>query len=165
VIVVADAAVFIAGAEAEEIVTVREVIEELLSRDARLRAEVALSSGRLRLLEPSEAHISRARRAAEKSGDAARLSETDLKLLALALELAERGEEVVIASDDYSVQNLASVLGLRFMPVAEAGIRRRFGWRRVCTGCGRVYPPEHSGECSFCGSAIRLRRKKGRRLR
>ncbi len=159
--VVADAAVFIAGVEGAEFVTVREVIEELRSTDARLRAEVALSSGKLRVLEASEPWVSRVRRAAAESGDAARLSETDIKLLALALELAER-EEVVVMSDDYSVQNLASLLGLRFMPVAEAGIKRRFGWRKVCTGCGRVYPPEHRGECTFCGSEVRLRRKKGR---
>jgi len=163
VIVVADASVFIAGAGAERMVTVRGVLEELSSRDARLRAEVAVSSGRLKVIEPSESHVAKVRRAAKRSGDSARISDTDLRLLALASELAEGGEEVVVMSDDYSVQNLASLLGLRFMPVAEAGIKRRFAWQRVCTGCGRVYPPEHAGKCSFCGSAVKLRRTRERK--
>ncbi|NOZ58051.1 MAG: DNA-binding protein [Euryarchaeota archaeon] len=162
-ILVLDAGAFIAGfdplALQRRAFTVPQVVGEL--RSLSLKVEVAREQGLLTVRSPGREYLQLAARAAERTGDVARLSQADIAVLALALELASAGEEVVLVTDDYALQNVAASLGLRFSPVAELGIRRRFRWYKRCTGCGRRYSAGHPGEsCPVCGSPLKLRRKK-----
>ena len=59
--------------------------------------------------EPSSASLAQVRDAAKGTGDDARLSPTDIEVLALAMEL-----KAVLLTDDYSIQNLARVIGVQY---------------------------------------------------
>ncbi|WP_457614293.1 NOB1 family endonuclease [Methanopyrus sp.] len=109
---VLDTSAFIKGVPPElldgSVYTVPGVIKELKDDFSWVRYEVAS----VRVKEPEDWAIRRARRRAEVTGDLPRLSETDLKVLALAIELMEE-QDVVLVSSDYSVQNVALTLGIR----------------------------------------------------
>ena len=65
-----------------------------------------------------------AKTSASKVGDSHKLSETDLQLLALALELKTEGVAPQIVTDDYSIQNVATQMGIGFLALATFGIKR-----------------------------------------
>ena len=130
----------------EDMVTVPEVLEEVRDESSRLYLEVI----DLRVEEAREEFVERVRRAAEATGDVYKLSETDMKLIAKALELG-----AVIVTDDYAIQNVAKKLGLRFEEIIQRGIEKEFKWIRVCRGCGRKTRYEI---CEVCGSETRLKR-------
>ena len=87
------------------------------------------------------------------TGDDGRLSETDTELLALALQL-----KAEIISDDYSVQNVATILQISFKTALQ-GIRKVIHWTYRCRGCGRYYE-KMEPDCPICGSEVRSVRKK-----
>lgn len=131
--------------------TVPEVIEEVKSEDARLEVETRLSSGELVVLEPSKDSLERIMEEARRSGDLDKLSRTDLKLLALALEMIDLNP--IILTDDYDIQNLAKRLGIPYRPLYKKGIREEIEWLWRCTGCGKIYR-EKLPECDVCGSEL-----------
>lgn len=108
----------------------------------------------IKVSQPTSASLARVREAAKGTGDASRLSRTDTDLLALALELG-----AAVATDDYSMQNLASVLGIRFMPMNMKGITKVVRWNYLCTGCGKVFK-EPQPDCPVCGSPLRTTRRR-----
>ena len=108
----------------------------------------------LTVLSPQAESVEKVREAAESTGDIYRLSETDIDVLALALEL-----NAIILTDDYSIQNLARILDIKYQEGAESGIQEIFEWNYKCTGCSRTYENEPP-ECPVCGSDIKMIRKK-----
>ena len=78
-----------------------------------------------------------------------RLSPTDTEVMALALEL-----EAEVLTDDYSVQNLATYLGIPFRPVGIKAIKEVRRWRWRCIGCGKVFDKEMP-DCPICGSKLK----------
>jgi UPF0271 protein len=118
-----------------------------------------LLAAQLEVSGPSPGNVERVRKAATETGDDARLSEADIEVLALALEL-----ELPILTDDYSIQNLAKHMGLRYIPVGERGITRKIEWTYRCKGCGRYFE-EKLPVCPICGSDIRSSRPPGKRRR
>ena len=98
----------------EEIITVEEVLKEIKDRYSKLH----IIPRNIKIFEPSEESINTVMLAAEKTGDKNRLSFTDVKLLALALERKD-----VIVTDDYDIQNLAAFLGIPFKPFRQRGIK------------------------------------------
>lgn len=153
-----DAGAFLSGftpGNEEEFYTVAEVLEELKGGNARLRAEMSLQEGSLKIIDPPVAE--ELHKIIRETGDAGRLSDTDLKLLSLALFLRGRGCKPVIVSDDYGVQNVAHKLKIDYSPTTEAGIRRFIRWHKVCRGCGKEFPVSYNDSCDVCGSALKRR--------
>jgi UPF0271 protein len=136
--------------------TVKEVLAEAKSSLAKLRGSL------VRVQEPSISSLDEVSKLAKKTGDV--LSETDLKLLALALDLKKEGKVPQILTDDYSIQNLASVLGIEFSGVGEKGIKRVLKWVTFCPFCGKSFPASES-ECKFCGSPLKRKPTKYTRPR
>lgn len=92
------------------------------------------------------------------------LSETDKQLLALAVELKSAARNPQIVTDDYSIQNVATQLGIEFTALATFGIRRLLEWIRYCPACHREYPANYkSNTCEVCGTE--LKRKPRRHLK
>jgi len=133
-----------------DLFTTPEVVAELVDLRAKCRYEALLATG-LTVSGASAGALERARRAAEKSRDIGVLSETDLSVLALALDIGG-----VIYTDDFALQNAAIVLGVGTEPLQQ---RRavRVRWKYRCSGCGRY--ADHEGECMVCGAAIRRTRR------
>ncbi|NTW16943.1 MAG: nucleotide-binding protein, partial [Syntrophaceae bacterium] len=89
--------------------------------------------------------------AAKKTRDTCVISETDCDLLALALDL-----NAVLYTDDFAIQNVAGVLGVRTIPINQRKAKR-IHWKYRCSGCGRYF--DHDGECLICGSIIKRKLK------
>ena len=107
----------------------------------------------LKVMAPRHEFLEKIRRAAEKTGDIARLSDTDMEVLALALELG-----ATIISDDYSIQNVAQSMKIEYRSGVEPGIKKIFNWTFRCTGCGRYFEKKYDS-CEICGSALKTVRK------
>lgn len=107
--------------EVENLYTTEQAIEEVVYGELQVaRLEAMLDSGIIKKITPRQEtlkfieSLSKRRRA--------RLSETDLSILAAAIDLSEKFEEIYIVTDDYQVQNLAIKLGLKFIPLKHPGI-------------------------------------------
>jgi len=139
-----------------ELFTVEEVLEEARSVISRSRLEAGLSSGLLKVSSPSAGSLRRVKRACGRTGNV--ISETDAKLLALALDLG-----AVLLTDDYSLQNAAAILGVEARPVVTEGIREVRLWESFCPACGRAFGPGRR-QCPVCGSPLSRRVRRRRRL-
>ncbi|MEM2913475.1 MAG: hypothetical protein QXR06_03940 [Candidatus Bathyarchaeia archaeon] len=146
-VLVIDTSAFISGfdpsAVNEEAYSVSRVGDELLEGSImKMRFNASIESGRLKLINPSVKCIDIAKEASREVGDIGSLSEADIEVLALAVQLKDRGYEAVVLTDDYSMQNVAEKLELNFTPLANLGIRYHLSWIYYCPACGRKYPPD-----------------------
>jgi UPF0271 protein len=122
-------------------------------RDAR-RYEDWASLG-LEVRQAGPAARARVEEAGARAGTLARLSAADRSLLALALEL---GAEATLVTDDYTMLDVASRLGIRTQTVNQEGIRASLDFRPRCSGCGRWFEaPQKGDECPVCGSPVKPR--------
>jgi len=108
----------------------------------------------LKISHPGADSLRQVKDAAEKTGDLLRLSQTDLEVLALAMEL-----DATILTDDYSIQNLAKYMDIEYKAVGLKGIKKLVKWKLRCTGCGRIWDKEYQ-ECPVCGSPLKTSRSK-----
>ena len=101
---------------------------------------------------PSKKSIDEINIVSTKSGDAARLSDADKEVLALALDLDTEGDkEIVILTDDYSIQNVAHIIGINVETISQKGITKKFKWTYKCSGCGKKFK-ENIKVCPICGA-------------
>ena len=136
-----------------ELVISPGVVSELNKDDMGSRLELLLAT-RIRVSSPSERSLKRIELEAERTGDSRRLSHTDREILALALDL---GYELM--TDDYSVQNIAKVMGIPCRGLDQKGITEIFEWQAKCKGCGKLFPADVH-ECDVCGSETKTKRKR-----
>jgi endoribonuclease Nob1 len=109
----------------------------------------------LKILTPNKKSIHNVKESSLKTGDKGRLSDTDIEILALALELKEKNnDEIIILTDDYSIQNVADSLNIKYETMNQAGITKRFKWVFRCRGCGKIFK-ESIKICPICGSETR----------
>jgi UPF0271 protein len=140
---------------------VREEIRE--NSMAWVRFKIATESRKLKVRLPKKFFLDKVKESAALVGDAFFLSETDLQVLALALELKTNGYSPLIATDDYSIQNVANQTGMKFTSLATFGIRFRLHWVRYCPACHKKYPAEYkSKNCEVCGTELRRKSVKKR---
>lgn len=112
----------------DELFTVEEVETE--ARDFKSRALFALSN--VKVSEPDKKSVKAVEEEAKKSGDIHVLSKTDVKVIALALEM-----DAIVVSDDFDVQNMCEILGLDYRSVSGKKISYEFKRELVCEKCGK----------------------------
>lgn len=143
---------FVPGLADAEQVTVHEVLEEARDLCSKLELETAVLAGKVKVAEPSKNSLAEVRSKVKYTGDV--VSGTDIKLLALALDF--KSEKAELVTDDYAVQNLASMLDVTYRRVAMPGIKEVLRWEAVCPACGRRYPLS-AVKCLTCGSKLERR--------
>jgi len=127
------------------------VINEVRSEEIQVaRTRALLDSGAVAARMPSQDSLREASRVAEEIGEMPRLSSTDLSIIALALDLKESFPEVLLITDDYSVQNVAESLGIEWRGLKYGGIRRGVAWEWVCPLCRRRYARPSGPTCPEC---------------
>ncbi len=95
------------------------------------------------------------------SGDYMRLSATDKDIVFLATKLSNEYEEVVVVTDDYSMQNTLKLMNIRYKSVLTKGIDETVSWKKICKGCKKEYPSDYEyDDCEICGSQIITKRTK-----
>jgi len=151
----------------EEQYTVPQVMDELSPNSiGRLRLRIGVDQGRIKLRTPRSEYVKKVEDYSMKMGDHLRLSSVDKLVLALALELESEGGNVLLLSDDYSVQNVADSLGMEHSSLTTLGIRYRFRWELYCPACHKAYPLDcRLKVCEMCGTKLKRRVKGKSRLR
>ena len=138
-----------------ELFTTDEVLQELRRLKALTPQLTTFLDVKVRLLSPSRASIAAMEAASEGTGDAHRLSPPDIGLLAVAADLG-----ATIVTDDYSIQNLAEVVGVTYEPVLQTAIKEVVHWQYRCSGCARTFE-SWPDPCPVCGSKVRTVRARG----
>jgi UPF0271 protein len=168
--IVLDTSAFVAGFDPfsikEEQYTVPMVKEEITKNTlASFRLRTAIENGKIRVKTPNQTFVEKVKTSAKTVGDAFFLSQTDIQVLALALELKANGFQPLIASDDYSIQNVANQIDIKFISLATFGIRLRLEWIRYCPACHKRYPSEYrSRSCRICGTELKRKPVRKRQL-
>ncbi|EHQ35186.1 NOB1 family endonuclease [Methanoplanus limicola] len=126
------------------------VLSELKDFRSKCRFET-LSQCMVSVESPSAESLALARAGAEKTKDITVLSETDLEVIALAIE-----KKAELATDDFAVSNTAQYLGIEVKPIQQRKPALR-KWKYRCSGCGRY--AGDSGICDVCGSEIKRKLK------
>lgn len=143
---------------ADRAVTTPSVIRELRSQAARTRVSAYLASKKLRVMKPSKDIMLEVLSEAKAIGEIG-LSETDIELAALALQLKKR--DPIVLTDDYSLQNLLSRISIKFKKVGLRGIKSTTEYIFICNNCNRVYK-KYTPICYICGIPLsrRISRKR-----
>jgi len=169
-VIVLDTSAFIAGfdplAVPEKQYTVPEVKKELIAGSMPwMRFNAAIENKKLMIRSPKDSFFQEIQEASRKVGDMRYLSEVDLQVLALALELKGRGLSPLIITDDYSIQNVANKIDVEFASLMTFGIKFRFKWILYCPACFRKYPSDYRFKiCEVCGTELKRKPKKKTRL-
>ncbi len=106
----------------------RSVGPQVRSRDVQLR-------------QPTAESLRKVDAMAAKTGDT--VSPADKDALALAMDM-----DVPLVTDDYASQNVASFLGMKFIPLSKPGITKRRVWKLKCPNCGNWLT---GSVCPVCG--------------
>ncbi len=159
--IVLDTSALVAGFDpfsiSEEQCTVPMVRDEIAGNTmSGIRFKTAIENRKVKLKMPDPTFLRKVKTFASAVGDAFFLSETDIQVLALALELKTNGYFPLIATDDYSIQNVANQMRIEFASLATFGIRSRLQWVRYCPACHKKYPPNYrSVGCKVCGTKLK----------
>lgn len=152
-----DASAFYAGTaflSGQKCITTSAVFEEVKHiKKSHAALDALVDSGNLAILDPDEKNVDKVRAAAKKTGDMGKLSAADVSILALALE-----HSATLASDDYAVANVASVLKVKVAMSSGKGIRETRRYIAYCSACGKAFSPLQK-ECPLCGNALKRRYK------
>ena len=127
----------------DEIFTVPDVIREVKDKISSLK----LSGIKLNVLEPDKKTIKDIKTIAETTGDLEKLSNTDIKVLALAKE-----NNLTIISDDYNIQNVAEKSKINYVSLFNKKITKLVQWQNYCENCRKYYNKEKN--CPVCGGEL-----------
>ena len=172
-ILIFDTNIFLKGIDInvfkETVYTTPQVIKEIevlkfsnKNRNILNIIEIAIVKEHLIIKNPNYEYIKRVVKRAEITGDILSLSKVDLELIALALELKETSsDDVILYSNDYSVQNLSSEMKIKFRGIHKKGIMEQKIFELFCPSCNRVYTfGTLDDHCEVCGSKLKRRSKK-----
>jgi UPF0271 protein len=115
--------------------------------------EALLDAGSLQVIDPNKNSVEKARATAKKTGDYQKLSQADLSIIALALQL-----ETTLLTDDYAVANVAAALKIPVESSSSKGIKETRKWIAYCSACGKAFGP-NAIECPLCGNKLRRKYK------
>jgi UPF0271 protein len=95
------------------------------------------------------------------TGDYGALSNADIELIALALELFKIDEDnVILFSNDYSLENVSSELKIPFYPLFKEGIQKKIIWEIYCPNCKIIHDADDLyRNCETCGMKLKRRPK------
>ncbi|TFF87444.1 MAG: hypothetical protein EU550_03235 [Promethearchaeota archaeon] len=152
----------------EEIYTTPSVLEEIevsryleKNRNILNRIHAAIDNSKLKIKIPELKYVEKVTEISKVTGDFKVLSEVDIELIALALKFHQNGFNTILYTNDYSMENVCSELGIQFSALFEKGIKSKFIFEACCPFCKIIYPFDKLGTpCERCGEKIRRRRKK-----
>jgi UPF0271 protein len=100
------------------------------------------------ICDPEHQFIITANNSAKKSGDIPNLSDEDISIIALSLQL-----KAELVTDDFAISNVAKSLGIRVIPVMTNGIKNIITWKYYCPGCKTNFSKVR--ECPRCGNKLK----------
>ena len=106
-----------------------------------------IESNRLSIIEPEREFVETVRQKAKQTGDIQTLSDEDVSIIALCLQL--NGE---LVTDDFAISNVAKHLNLKVTPVMTRGIGKVKDWIYFCPGCEKIF--SKISQCPICGNKL-----------
>jgi endoribonuclease Nob1 len=153
---VLDATSFYAGipfASQETSFTTPLVFEEIKHiKKEQAVISALIESKRLQIIEPEQKFAEIVGQKAKETGDFHNLSEEDISVIALCLQL--RGE---LLTDDFATSNVAKHLNLMVLPVMTKGVVKT-NWVYFCSGCEKSF--SKLSVCPICGNKLRRKSTK-----
>jgi len=154
---VLDSSAFYAGipfSSSEPSVTTSYVYNEIkhIKKDHDA-VQILIETRRLKISDPDHRFIITVNNAAKKSGDFPNLSQEDVSIIALSLQL-----NAELITDDFAVSNVAKNLSIKVIPIMTSGIKKIVTWVYYCPGCKTDF--SETRNCPNCGN--RLKRKPGK---
>lgn len=146
IIVDASAIINTKGKFKHVVYTTKEVYEELKDFISRSIAEASVLQRQMVVVEAKEELKDSVRKKAKELG--LKLSDADVSILALALEM----KNATVISDDFSLQNLARVLGIK-VKGATREIKKVYRFVFMCPFC--KFTGKRPGECPNCGTKLK----------
>jgi len=150
-----DTSAFLSGKplnfENGKLVTTQGVLNELKPGGRDYRSFELFKERGLVVFEPNKASKQKILKIISKTGDLDRLSETDVEILSIAYEIKEEGKEPIILTDDYSIQNVAETLKIKYENINQFKITKKFKWICRCRGCGKRFKSDVKN-CPICGT-------------
>ncbi|RLG88076.1 MAG: hypothetical protein DRO18_02115 [Thermoprotei archaeon] len=161
---VLDASGFFAGFQLNVtgyVLTVPEVIDEVKDKESKRALEYSMEAGKVLVIKPKNESKDKVVDLARELGELGRLSHTDIELLALNKQLLEEGcRNVIVITDDHSVQNVALKLGVKVHGIKYRPLSKPKKYVYVCPICG--FTSESPSTCPYCG--VKLVRRYIKRL-
>ena len=151
------------------IYTSPKVIEEITvnryaekNRNIMNKIQAAMDSHKLILKIPSDKSLKEIEYKSKMSGDYNALSDTDKEVLSIAMDLKEKySNDVIVYTNDYSMENLCLILNIPFSPLIKRGIKSKIFWEIYCPICNKVYNADDlNNPCEVCGFKLKRRPKK-----
>ena len=148
------------------IYTTKRVLDEInipkfreKNRNILNRINATIDTGKLIISSPEENFLKSVIEKSKITGDFKVLSKTDVELIALALQLKDNlPQEVIIYTNDYSMENVCIELNLKFNTIYKDGIKSKWQFEVYCPICKTIHGPESlSSICNRCGSKLRRR--------
>jgi endoribonuclease Nob1 len=130
--------------------TTYHVMDEVGSRGVGAQ----LIHSRVQVTEPSKGALQKVKQVAVKTGDFKSLSEADTSIIAVSLDLASDGSDVILVSDDFAVRNVAEALGIGLSETTVRGEWKQITWVTYCKGCGKEYADPKKTTCDVCGTKL-----------
>ncbi len=106
-------------------VTTRKIVNEVIDRESRELLSMMIETQRLDIVDVDSHSFMTAKSSAIRKRGLNRLSNADLSVLALAISIKEKCPEsrVLVATDDYALQEAVRLAGLDFITVRYRGIK------------------------------------------
>ena len=122
---------------------------EIQSFQAELIFEAFRADSRILFPEPTRQSVEKAKLIAKKTNDLTSLSESDLQVIAIALDFPNS----TVISDDNAIQNVCFNLKIPFKSYSfKIKTSREYFWK--CTVCNQKYKSKQD-ICIECGSPIK----------
>jgi len=112
--------------------------------------QILIETKRLTISEPEQRFTITVNEAAKKSGDFPNLTQEDISIIALSLQL-----EAELLTDDFAVSNVAKNLSIKVIPVMTNGINDVITWTYYCPACKTNF--SKITECPNCGNILKRR--------
>ena len=165
-----DANIFLTGVDfnyfAERVFTTPEIVDELKvekyivrNRNILLRVELAIETGKLVVKKSKDKYSKIVEEKSLLTGTTKVLSKNDVGLMGLVLELMDtHPEDIILYTNDYSMENLCTMLNIRFKPLYKKGIEEKMYFEVYCPYCKTLHKPEDLGKkCEKCGLHLKKR--------
>jgi UPF0271 protein len=136
-----------------------EIVVEMRDLRSRMLVEQGFNDKLLEIVPASENSSQIVRERAKEFGLLKRLSQADISVIALAMDL--KGKGYLVLTDDYTVQNLLEEFCIPYCSVLMEGIREKIKYEKECSNCGKPYHIETKRKkCDVCGEKIISKKKK-----
>ena len=136
------------------------------NRNILRRIEFAIETGKLVVKKSQDKYSNIVEEISKSTGTTKVLSKNDVSLMGLVLELMDtHPEDIILYTNDYSMENLCTMLQIKFKPLYKKGIEEKMYFEVYCPYCKTLHKPEDlNKKCERCGLHLKKRLLKKEKL-